>query len=96
MGSTKSAEKIIFLKSNSPGPYDIPMNVVDENETRYLFEIEIDDAFHSFPILKEDIVSSISLPSEDSTIMVELKKEAMEVLYRDIVSMVRSNNNDIF
>jgi hypothetical protein len=84
---------IEFMRTSTPGPYGIPIKVVEQNENEMLIEIEIDDVIHVFPVKMEDVVSSITSPMEENLCFVDIKPDAMSKLYGKISAVVRSENN---
>jgi hypothetical protein len=83
---------IQFIKTSTPGPYDVPLKVVNVKNESISFEIEIDNVIHTFEISRKDIISDI--PSEDlETRLVEIDSTAMSSLYSKICSVMKSEEN---
>ena len=84
---------IEFIRTSTPGPYGIPLKVVDNNESEILFEIEIDDTIHSFSIKREDVISGIVSPDQRDLMFVEIGVESMSKLYGKISAVIKSEKN---
>jgi hypothetical protein len=83
---------IQFIKTSTPGPYDVPLKVVNVKNESISFEIEIDNVIHTFEISRKNIISDI--PSEDlETRLVEIDSTAMSSLYSKICSVMKSEEN---
>lgn len=83
---------IQFIKTTTPGPYDVPLKIVKEKPETISFEIEIDDAIHIFEVAKKEIVTSF--PSEDlDTLLLEISGSAMSSLYSKICAVMKSEEN---
>lgn len=83
---------IQFIKTSTPGPYDVPLKIVDVKDQSISFEIEIDNTIHTFQINRKDIVSDF--PSEDlEVVIVEINKDSMSSLYSKICSVMKSEEN---
>lgn len=84
---------IEFMRTSTPGPYGIPLTVINHNENEIMFEIEIDNTIHGFSIPKTEIVSSIVSPGQNDLYFVEITPSTMSSLYEKITAVVRSEEN---
>jgi hypothetical protein len=82
-----------FIRTSTPGPYGIPLKVVEQDEKVILFEIEIDDVRHSFSIGTNDILNNIASPEQDGLYLLEISPESMAKLYSKISNVVKSEKN---
>lgn len=83
---------IQFIKTTTPGPYDVPLKIVKDKPEGISFEIEIDDAIHIFEVNKKEIISSF--PSENlDTLLLEISTAAMSTLYSKICAVMKSEEN---
>jgi len=89
----KQETYIEFLKTSTPGPYGIPLKVIEENEKEILFQIEIDNVFHTFGIKKSDIINFISSPDQQDLTYLDVSVESMARLYSKISAVVTSEKN---
>jgi len=89
----KTPNYIEFMRTSVPGPYGIPLKVIEQNEKEILIEIEIDDIIHGFPVKVSDITNSIASPIDEDLLFVEITPDAMSKLYGKISSVVKSEAN---
>lgn len=89
----KKPTYIEFMRTSVPGPYGIPIKVIEQNEKEMLIEIEIDDVIHGFPVKMADITSSIASPDDEDLLFVEISPDAMSKLYGKISSVIKSEAN---
>ncbi len=85
--------QIEFIRTSTPGPYGIPLNVVDQNENEILFEIEIDGIIHSFSVKMSDVMNTIAAPEQSDLFFIEISPDAMAKLYSKISAVVKSEKN---
>jgi hypothetical protein len=84
---------IEFLRISTPGPYGIPLKVVEDNDNEILFQIEIDDILHTFGIQKSEIVNMISSPDQENLTYLDVSIKSMAKLYSKISAVVHSEKN---
>lgn len=84
---------IEFIRTSTPGPYGIPLKVVEQSEKEILFEIEIDNIIHSFSVKAEDVLNTISSPDQSDLCFVEITPDSMAKLYGKITAVVKSEKN---
>lgn len=89
----KKANYIEFMRTSTPGPYGIPLKVIEQNEKEILFEIEIDGIVHGFPVKMTDVTNSIASPLDEDLLFVEIEPAAMSKLYGKISAVVKSDSN---
>lgn len=83
---------IQFIRTSTPGPYEVPLKVASIGKDRISFEIEIDDMIHVFDVKKKDIISD--LPSENlEERLLEISPTAMSQLYSNICGLIKSEDN---
>lgn len=83
---------IQFIKTSTPGPYEVPLKVAAMGRDSISFEIEIDDMIHVFDVKKKDIISD--LPSESlEERLIEISPSAMSSLYSKICGVIKSEDN---
>ena len=74
----KKPTYIEFMRTSVPGPYGIPLKVIEQSDEEILIEIEIDD---------------IASPIDEDLLFVEITPDAMSKLYGKISSVVKSEAN---
>lgn len=92
----KNPSYIEFVRTETPGPYGIPLKISSWKDDEILFDIEIDGITHSFPLKRKSIeqsVTSFSEDSEDTTLIVCLSVDEMASLYGKISAVVKSEKN---
>lgn len=89
----KKPTYIEFMRTSVPGPYGIPLKVIEQNEKEILIEIEIDEVIHGFPVKVTDITNSIASPIDEDLLFVEITPDAMSKLYGKISAVVKSESN---
>lgn len=83
-----------FLKTSTPGPFGVPLKIVEIKDDRFLLEIEIDSIFHSFPVRSSSIVSVTPEPTDTSLALVEITENEMADFFRKISTVVKSKKNE--
>lgn len=86
-------KKIEFVRTSTPGPYGIPLDVVDQNDREILFEIEIDGVTHTFSIDTKDVAYTMFSPEDSDLWFVEIGPDAMARLYGKIAAVMKSEKN---
>jgi hypothetical protein len=89
----KKGNSIEFIRTSTPGPYGIPLKVVDANDTEILFEVEIDEAIHTFSIKRSDVMNTIASPDMENLFLLDITPDSMARLYGKISAVVRSEKN---
>lgn len=87
---------IEFVRTETPGPYGIPLKISSWGEDEIMFDIEIDGITHSFPLKRKNIeqsVISFSEETEDTTLIACLSVNEMASLYGKISAVVKSEKN---
>lgn len=89
----KKEKYVELMRTSTPGPYGIPLKVIEQNDKEILIEIEINDVIHGFPIKVSDVLNSIASPVDEDLMFIEITPDAMSKLYGKISSVVKSEAN---
>lgn len=92
----KNPSYIEFVRTETPGPYGIPLKISSWGEKEILFDIDIDGITHSFPLKRDKIVDSMTSFSDDTeetTLVACLSIDDMARLYSKISAVVKSEKN---
>lgn len=97
MSDQKNFQYLEFIRTDTPGPYGIPLKISNWGKDEILFDIDIDGVTHSFPLKKEHIENSIAAPlpnGENNVLYVSISIKEMAKLYSKISSVIKVEKNE--
>lgn len=97
MSDYKNFEYVEFLRTDTPGPYGIPLKISNWGKDEILFDIDIDGVTHSFPLKHKHIENSVgsNVDEHDGKLLyVSVSIDEMAKIYSKISSIIKVEKND--